>query len=158
MKKINRRRLIERKLKTEERIIVYGKFNYRCAYCGTELKYKNMCIDHFIPIFNYMPGSNFDVNHIDNLMPSCSQCNHYKSNRTIEAFRESIYSKFDALKQSNDYYIMAGKYGLIKETGIKIEFYFEKIKRQNIIQNNSESQLSKEEKYKDLMSALIKLL
>ena len=39
-----------RKLTKDERMAVYRKTNGRCAYCGCVLEYKDMQVDHIIPI------------------------------------------------------------------------------------------------------------
>lgn len=39
-----------RKLTKDERMAVYKKTNGHCAYCGCELEYKDMQVDHVIPI------------------------------------------------------------------------------------------------------------
>ena len=39
-----------RKLTKDERMAVYEKTNGHCAYCGCELEYKDMQVDHVIPI------------------------------------------------------------------------------------------------------------
>ena len=36
-----------------KRELVYNKYNGRCAYCGREIAYKNMQVDHFIPKNGY---------------------------------------------------------------------------------------------------------
>lgn len=32
---------------------VYAKYNGHCAYCGCELEYKDMQVDHVIPLKQY---------------------------------------------------------------------------------------------------------
>lgn len=39
-----------RKLTKDERMAIYKKTNGHCAYCGCELEYKDMQVDHVIPI------------------------------------------------------------------------------------------------------------
>lgn len=57
----------------EKRLKIYNKYNGRCAYCGCKLEYKDMQVDHIIP--QRIAGS---TNDLDNLMPTCRTCNHYK--------------------------------------------------------------------------------
>lgn len=33
----------------EERLKVYNKYGGRCAYCGREIEYKDMQVDHIVP-------------------------------------------------------------------------------------------------------------
>ena len=54
------------------RLEVYEKCNHRCAYCGCELEYKDMQVDHLIALENGGKDS------LENYMPSCRQCNFYK--------------------------------------------------------------------------------
>ena len=36
---------------------VYEKYNRHCAYCGCELKYKDMEVDHVIPVYRVVKTS-----------------------------------------------------------------------------------------------------
>lgn len=101
---------------------VYQKYNGHCTYCGCELEYKDMQVDHVISVYWYN-GSN----DIDNLMPSCRMCNFYKGTCTLEEFREQLESLHERLRKPF-IYRLALKYGLISEHKKKIEFYFEKEK------------------------------
>lgn len=75
---------------------LYQKYNKRCAYCGCQLEYKDMQIDHIASVY-----VNTDIRQtmteqelydIKNLMPTCRQCNFYKSTFSIEDFRERLQS------------------------------------------------------------------
>lgn len=99
---------------------VYEKYNRHCAYCGCELKYKDMEVDHVIPVYGKDGG-----NDIDNLLPSCRMCNFYKSTFTLEDYRKNLESLHERL-QKLFIYRMAMKYGLITEHKNKVVFYFEK--------------------------------
>lgn len=76
-------------------------YNGRCAYCSKKIKYYQDCTaDHIIPKSNFKRiietnsqphflkhlGIN-DINHIDNLLPSCRRCNQIKGNLELEQFR-----------------------------------------------------------------------
>ncbi len=61
-----------RRLTKEERRAVYDKMGGHCAYCGCELHYKDMQVDHVVPLRKGGP----DVP--DNMLPACRSCNHYK--------------------------------------------------------------------------------
>lgn len=65
-----------RKLTKDERMAVYKKTNGHCAYCGCELEYKDMQVDHVIPINGW---SEQGEDTLDNMLPACRSCNHYKS-------------------------------------------------------------------------------
>lgn len=36
-------------MKKEDRIKVWEKYGHHCAYCGKEIKFEDMQVDHFIP-------------------------------------------------------------------------------------------------------------
>lgn len=101
---------------------VYQKFNGRCAYCGCELAYKDMQVDHIKSVY----GNN-GSNDIENLMPSCRMCNFYKSTYSLDDFRKNLETLHERL-QKQYIYRLALKYGLITEHKDKIVFYFEKEK------------------------------
>lgn len=69
----------------EQRKLVYQMYDGRCAYCGCKLELKDMQVDHFNSIYAY-DGKN----ELENYMPSCRQCNFYKSTGTIEQFRQNL--------------------------------------------------------------------
>lgn len=61
---------------------VWAQTNGRCWYCGKLTNpYLDFDIDHIEPIAR---GGNSDEN---NLVPSCSSCNHQKHTRSVESFR-----------------------------------------------------------------------
>ena len=97
---------------------VYRKYGGRCAYCGENIDYETMQVDHLHSV--YRGGTNG----IDNLMPSCSMCNFYKSTYTLAEFRRQLGLIKGRLEK--DYiYRLALKYGLVEEKSVDIQFYFE---------------------------------
>ncbi|MFA5243668.1 MAG: hypothetical protein WC380_00070 [Pedobacter sp.] len=68
---------------------------------------------------------NPDANHIDNYNPSCASCNILKSSVSIESFRERIAAFIHSLNSYTNQYKFAKRYGLVKETGKQVIFYFE---------------------------------
>lgn len=74
-----------RKLTTEERTYIYNLFNGHCAYCGCELSYEDMTVDHVKPL-NRRNGTDT----IDNMFPACFKCNHDKHNFTLEKYRRML--------------------------------------------------------------------
>lgn len=111
------------------RKIVYQKYNGRCAYCGCELEYKDMQIDHIRSVY----WNNGD-NEIDNLMPACRMCNFYKSTYSLEEFRERLQTLTERLEKTF-IYRLAKKYGIVEEHKKPIRFYFEKRGRENEYDN-----------------------
>ena len=118
--KMSKRKQFSKTIRRE----VLDKTSGRCAYCGCPLPINEMQIDHVIPLYN---GG---TNDIDNLLPSCRSCNHYKDTFSLEMFRDNIESIPQVLNDSSASYRIAKRYGIIHEDRKKrVEFYFEKIKR-----------------------------
>ena len=116
-------------MKKDIRKKVYEKFKGHCAYCGKSIVYEDMQVDHFIPKrsrveeLDYV-GEKDVINGINNLMPSCRRCNHYKRSYSIKDFRHMIRTLHERIEKI---YIakVAIDYGIItinKHSGI---FYFE---------------------------------
>lgn len=99
---------------------VYEKYNGHCAYCGCELNYKDMQVDHIKPVY-WHNGSD----DIENYNPACRMCNFYKSTYTVEKFRERIESLHERLEKIF-IYRLAKKFGIIQENARPIEFFFER--------------------------------
>lgn len=112
----------------ETRRQVYEKYNGHCAYCGCELDYKDMQVDHVIPVYwtDEVLRNRYDgnVDTVDNYIPSCKMCNFYKSTFGIEDFRKRIETIPDRLEKVF-IYRLAIKYGFIKVQKPNIKFYFE---------------------------------
>lgn len=110
-------------MKKKERIQIYNKYGGRCAYCGKELEYKDMQVDHIVP---KRQGWTWDgIESMDNKNPSCRRCNHYKRARSIERFRELLMTLHCRVR---DIYIckVAEDYGVIEVKPWDGKFYFEK--------------------------------
>jgi len=108
-----------KKLLREE---IWNKYNKCCAYCGNDLLYKNMQVDHKLP---KRRGGSDNKN---NLMPSCRRCNHYKRAHSLKRFRELMKTLH---KRIQNQYInkVAIDYGVIKIEPFDGIFYFERIER-----------------------------
>ena len=98
---------------------VYKKYDAHCAYCGKDLLYKEMQVDHIEPQWQ---GENHNI---ENLNPSCSQCNHYKRANSLEAYRELVKTLHQRLTKP---YInkVALDYGIIILRPFDGKFYFER--------------------------------
>lgn len=120
---------------------VHKKHAGRCGYCGLEISYKEMQVDHIIPQVDFLTHiknqyripeflkhlTECDVNHIDNLMPSCRVCNKWKSWFSLEQFRIEISEQVKRLNDYSSNYRIAKKYNLVSENVRPIVFYFESI-------------------------------
>ncbi len=123
------------------RELVWQKYECHCSYCGDEIQYKAMQVDHAIPQSNFLSCiknkfkvpkwlehlTELDVNHFDNLMPACRVCNKWKDTFDIEGFRTQIQEQLKRLRDYSSNYRIALNYGLVIENNAPIVFYFEKI-------------------------------
>lgn len=121
-------------IKKEIRLRVWNKYGNRCAYCGIELEYKEMQVDHIeahwhnatkeeCKKWGVTKGEHSELN----MNPSCVRCNRWKHTFSIEAFRNEIALQLERLKKYNPNYRMALDYGLINENEKPVEFFFEQV-------------------------------
>ena len=112
---------MERKrISKEQRMEVYNKFDGHCAYCGREIEYKDMQVDHMKPL---RLGGADDMS---NYMPACRLCNHYKRGNSLEGFRELIETIPGKLMRDSYICRVASAYNRIMFRYHPLEFYFEK--------------------------------
>ncbi|WP_075810255.1 HNH endonuclease [Clostridium perfringens] len=112
-----KRKPIPKKVREE----VYKMYDGHCAYCGCELEYKDMQVDHVESLYWYN-----GANDISNYKPTCRMCNFYKSTFTLEEFRKELLKIRERLEKVF-VYRLSRKYGLIEEIDKKIKFYFEEM-------------------------------
>lgn len=110
-----------RKLSKWERETIYQKTNGHCAYCGCELEFKDMQADH-VQSF-YLGGSN----ELDNFLPSCRSCNHYKSVLGLEDFREWMQTLPDRMLRDSVNFRNLFRFGIVSVDRSPVKFYFEKM-------------------------------
>lgn len=108
-----------RKLTPSERSEVFAKTDGRCAYCGCELKIGEMQIDHRISLHNH--GSD----EVENLLPSCHDCNYYKAGCNPEGFRKKLKKAFRQEKRCDFVQRLEDRY-----EGWNGVFYFERMEKQ----------------------------
>ena len=111
--------MTRKRLTNKERKRIFNKWNGHCAYCGCEIEFTEMQVDHLNPL--HLGGEDT----IWNMMPSCRSCNKYKHTLTLEKFREAIESWTDVLERGNTTYRNAVRYGQIQPTPTPVSFYFE---------------------------------
>lgn len=99
---------------------VYSKCGGHCAYCGCEISMKEMQIDHLEPFYN---GGNDEL---DNLLPSCRQCNFYKNTFSLEVYREYVKGLLNRILDRSFVVRIAIKYGMLSINEWDGKFYFEK--------------------------------
>lgn len=132
-----------KQLSKTKRTLVWEKYNHHCAYCGCELEYMDMQVDHIKSVYqhndlaehnekysgNYLTQD--ELNEINNLMPACRMCNFYKGASDLENFRERLTSTLMENVRKPFDYRLAVKYGLIKENIKPVKFYFEEYSEKN---------------------------
>ena len=121
-----------RKLTRVEREKVYARCNGRCAYCGTKIELKNMQVDHVIPMefYKLYQAEGFDLDMMDNYLPACRSCNHYKSTMMLEKFRSAIENYPYVLARDSVTYRNAVRFDVVRPAPKKVQFYFESEKVQ----------------------------
>lgn len=112
-----------RHLAEEERRAVYDKMDGHCAYCGCELRYEDMQVDHVVPLEGW---SEKGTDTLDNMLPACRPCNHYKSRSTLEGFRSMVEHMPAVLRRDSATFRNAERFGLVVSNPHKVVFYFER--------------------------------
>lgn len=72
------------KLTSEERDKIYRMFDGRCAYCGRSISKEEFQVDHKISLHNH------GEDNLNNLLPSCHECNYYKRGSNPDGFRNKL--------------------------------------------------------------------
>ena len=112
-------------MKIETRKQIYNKYSGHCAYCGKEISFKEMQVDHI------QPKAYGGTDDISNLNPSCRLCNHYKRNNTLESWRNwELGGLIDRLQKIYIFRV-ALAFGMIEVKGFDKRFFFEKIKHKD---------------------------
>lgn len=110
-----------RRLTKEERRAVYDKMGGHCAYCGCELRYEDMQVDHVVPLGNSARGSDT----LDNMLPACRSCNHYKDTASLEVFRKLVENMPAVLMRDSATYRNAVRFGQVEPKPHHVVFFFE---------------------------------
>ena len=108
---------IKRKpLSKKIREIVYAKYDGHCAYCGCELEMRQMQVDHIKSVYVSTAQNGWNATQddsIENLMPSCRQCNFYKGVGNIEYLRRMLKDTLYHTCVDNFQAKLAMKYGIL---------------------------------------------
>lgn len=109
-----------RRLTKQERRTVYDKMGGHCAYCGCKIRLnKDMQVDHVVPL---RKGG---MDELDNMLPACRSCNHYKGSMSLEGFRKMVENMPYALDRDSVTYRNAVRFGLVEPKPHHVIFYFE---------------------------------
>lgn len=127
-------------MKKSERIQVYQKFDGHCAYCGKELEYKDMQVDHIKPLQrgHVYNKKNRGLDEMDNYNPSCRACNFRKRTLTIEQFRQELKRQCTGIIQRSFQVRQSMDYGLLEYHDKPIIFYFERFNKEQDNERNNE--------------------
>lgn len=115
-----------RKLTKAERMEVYQKTDGHCACCGCELDFAAMQVDHVIPLNGWNQKG---PDALDNMLPACRSCNHYKSRSMLDGFRRKLEAMPDVLMRDSTTYKVAVRFGLVIPRPHRVKFYFEREER-----------------------------
>lgn len=111
-----------KRLSKQERQTILQKTNWHCAYCGVELGFNGFQVDHVVPL--RLGGKD----EMENMLPACRSCNHYKRGNSLEGWRRMLEQMPEVLRRDSYIYRQAVKFGLVMPTPKKVKFYFEQLK------------------------------
>lgn len=114
---------MRRKLSKSERMQVYEKCKGHCAYCGCEMEYKDMQVDHVKPL--RIGGAD----ELSNMLPTCRSCNHYKATLDVDGFRKYLGSIHKRLMRDSIPFQVAVRFGIVQHVGDDVSFYFEQCEK-----------------------------
>ena len=110
-----------KRLSQQERQAVLQKTGWCCAYCGVVLGLDGFQVDHVVPL--RLGGKD----EIENMLPACRSCNHYKRGNSLEGWRRMLEQTPEVLRRDSYTYRQAVKFGLVMPTPKKVKFYFERL-------------------------------
>lgn len=110
---------MRRKLKKAERQQIYEMCSRHCAYCGCELEYKDMQVDHVTPL--RIGGAD----ELGNMLPACRSCNHYKATLDVEGYRQYLAGIPERLIRDSIPFQVGVRFGLVQHVKDNVTFYFE---------------------------------
>jgi hypothetical protein len=128
------------KLTKAQRATLREMFGGRCAYCGCELG-DRWHADHIEAVerkleyvregYSSRLRTTGEVHRperdcIENLNPSCAPCNIDKHAMTLEQWRTKLQNAVGVLTRNQPTFRHAMRFGLVQDTGAKVEFYFER--------------------------------
>ena len=122
-----------KRIPKKTRELVLNKFGGKCAYCGCDLTLRTMQVDHIKAVYTSSldnDGVETQDDSLDNLNPSCRQCNFYKGTLDIEQFRKKIMTTLYETCQNTFQAKLAKKLGMLTVKQFD-KFYFERINEKN---------------------------
>lgn len=133
------------KLSKPQRQQVREMFGGKCAYCGCELPEKGWHADHIKPVCrglaydseNGRMTSNGklgrpELDHIDNIFPSCAPCNIDKGPNSLEGWRAWLGERIvGGLRRNSSTFRHAERFGRVTITAGPLVFWFERFRDAN---------------------------
>ena len=117
-----------KRISKKTRELVLNKYGGKCAYCGCDLTLSTMQVDHIKSVYASSLENHYveiQDDSLENLNPSCRQCNFYKGTLDIEQFRDKIKTILYVTCQNTFQAKLAKKLGMMKVEQFD-KFYFEK--------------------------------
>ena len=108
-----------KRLTKKERQAVFDRMKGHCAYCGCEITLSEMKVDHVMPLRKGGPDT------LENMLPACRSCNHYKSTLTVQQFRDTVERMPYRLMKNNATFRNAVRFGLASSNPHNVIFFFE---------------------------------
>ena len=130
--------MVEWKNSKTQRETLRQKFDGLCGYCGEPMV--KMQADHVEPVIRIttdpwgklLPASERRLvrperNVVDNMMPSCAQCNNSKGGYKLEEWRSLIERAHEIVAREKPIFRAAVRLGVIEITYKHIVFHFERV-------------------------------
>ncbi len=129
------------RLNKQQRESLRGKFAGLCAYCGMPLG-DRWHADHIERVERKLElvrdggtarlRTTSEVHRperdtLDNLNPACAPCNLDKHTLSLESWRKKLQGAVGVLTRNHPTYRHAVRFGLVRETGASVVFYFERV-------------------------------
>lgn len=122
-----------KRISKKTRELVLNKYGGKCAYCGCDLTLSTMQVDHIKSVYASSLENHYvwiQDDSLENLNPSCRQCNFYKGTLDIEQFRDKIKTILYRTCQDTFQAKLAKKLGMMIVAQFD-KFYFEKLWKKN---------------------------
>lgn len=112
------------KLSKAERRQIFEKTHGHCAYCGQEISFEEMQVDHVEPLRKGGADAK------ENMLPACRSCNHYKSTLSVEQFRAMVERIPETLARDCATFKNGVRFGVVRIERKPVIFYFEQVDRE----------------------------
>ena len=112
-------------------------FGGLCAYCGQPLD-ERWHADHVEPVERKLAVREGRIiatgelwkperDTMANLRPACAPCNIDKHTMSVEQWRRKLQDACNVLMRNQPTYRHARRFGLVTETGVQVQFHFERV-------------------------------